>query len=201
MEAHIMEQREAVRLETERLILRSFADSDTKAMFGIFGDRETNRFFPWFPVKTMKETLLFCRRYFGNEGTHLYSYVICPKENDIPIGYISVGAADSYDMGYGLCRECRHKGLMTEAGRAVIARLKQEGIPYVTATHDVNNPTSGEVMKRLGMTYRYSYEEQWQPKDIRVTFRMYQLNFNEDDWTVYTGYGESSGHCFIEQGI
>lgn len=32
-------------------------------------------------------------------------------------------------------------------------------------------------MKQLGMKYQYSYEEQWQPKNLLVTFRMYQLNF------------------------
>ena len=30
---------------------------------------------------------------------------------------------------------------------------------------------------KLGMSYQYSYEEQWQPKDIKVTFRLYRLNF------------------------
>ncbi len=33
-------------------------------------------------------------------------------------------------------------------------------------------------MRNLGMVYQYSYEEQWQPKDIPVVFRMYQLNLN-----------------------
>lgn len=56
---------------------------------------------------------------------------------------------------------------------------------YITATHDVNNPRSGNVMKRLGMLYKYSYIEQWQPKNIPVTFRMYQLNFNKNDEFVY----------------
>ncbi|EEY35415.1 hypothetical protein HMPREF0554_1952, partial [Pseudoleptotrichia goodfellowii F0264] len=61
--------------------------------------------------------------------------------------------------------------------KAVIEQLKKDGIPYITATHDINNPRSGEVMKKLGMSYQYSYEEQWQPKDIKVTFRLYRLNF------------------------
>ena len=54
----------------------------------------------------------------------------------------------------------------------VIGQLKEDGIPYITATHDVNNTRSGEVMRRLGMQYQYSYEEKWQPKDILVTFRI-----------------------------
>ena len=71
-----------------------------------------------------------------------------------------MGTDDSHDLGYGLRREFWRRGLVTEAGRAVIDQLKRDGVPYITATHDVNNPRSGEVMRRLGMRYQYSYEEQ-----------------------------------------
>lgn len=37
------------------------------------------------------------------------------------------------------------------------------------------------------MLYRYSYIEQWQPKNILVTFRIYQLNLNSVEHT-YTEY-------------
>ena len=83
----------------------------------------------------------------------------------------------NYDLGYGLRKEFWNKGIVTEACKAVIEQLKKDRIPYITATHDINNPRSGEVMKKLGMSYQYSYEEQWQPKDIKVTFRLYRLNF------------------------
>ena len=83
---------------------------------------------------------------------------------------------DSHDFGYALRKEFWHKGIVTEAGQAVVEQLRQDGVPYITATPDIRNPRSGGVMRRLGMTYRYSYEEQWQPKDIRVTFRLYQLD-------------------------
>ena len=46
----------------------------------------------------------------------------------------------------------------------------KDGVPYITATHDKNNPRSGGVMKQLGMKYQYSYEEQWQPKNIPVSY-------------------------------
>lgn len=95
------------------------------------------------------------------------------EKNNQPIGYINVSMNESYDFGYGLSKEFWHKGFITEAGKAIVELLKQDGIPYITATHDVNNPRSGEVMKRLDMKYQYSYEEQWQPKDVLVVSRMY----------------------------
>ena len=65
--------------------------------------------------------------------------------------------------------------------------MTEAGFPYITATHDVNNPASGEVMRNIGMRYRCTYREQWQPKDIPVFFRMYQLNFDGSDF-VYRKY-------------
>ena len=38
------------------------------------------------------------------------------------------------------------------------------------------------------MTYRYSYKEQWQPKNLPVIFRMYQLNLNGNNDFVYKKY-------------
>lgn len=77
--------------------------------------------------------------------------------------------------------------------------LKQTDIPYITATHDVNNPRSGKVMQAIGMVYKYSYEELWQPKNILVTFRMYQLNFEGDENRVYRRYWNKYSTHFIEE--
>ena len=77
--------------------------------------------------------------------------------------------------------------------------MRKAGIPYITATHDVRNPRSGEVMKRLGMTYRYSYEEQWQPKNKRVVFRLYQRNFDGREDRTYAKYWDLYPVHFIER--
>lgn len=78
-------------------------------------------------------------------------------------------------------------GITTEACTAIVNRLREANFPYLTATHDMNNPYSGEVMKKIGMTYRYSYEELVQPKNYMVTFKMYQLNLNGVE-RLYTEY-------------
>ena len=83
----------------------------------------------------------------------------------------------------------------------MIRQLQRDGIPYITATHDINNPRSGQVMRRLGMRYQYSYEELWQPKDFLVTFRMYQRNLDGDDSRVYRGYWNQYPVHFVEEGM
>lgn len=124
-----------------------------------------------------------------------------PENSNLPAGYIHAGTDDSHDLGYGLLQEFWHRGFATEAARAVVARLKKDGMPYITATHDIRNPRSGGVMKQLGMRYQYSYEELWQPKNIPVTFRMYQLNLDGQEDRVYQEYWNRSSVRFKETGI
>ncbi len=190
------------RLETERLILRKFTEEDIEALYALLSDREANTFLPGVPLRSLAETRTFCEerflRYYGRPGA--YRYVIALRESGEAVGYLNVEPGESRDFGYGLRRELWHRGIVTEAGRAVIVRLREDGIPYITATHDVNNPRSGGVMRNLGMQYQYSYEEQWQPKDIPVTFRLYQMNL-DGKARVYRKYWDESEIHFVESGL
>lgn len=98
-------------------------------------------------------------------------------------------------------KEFWNKGIVTEASKALIGQLSRDGIPFITATHDKNNPKSGSVMRKIGMKYCYSYEEQWQPKNFLVTFRMYQLNLDGQKDRIYQKYWNLSNIHFIEKSI
>lgn len=56
-------------------------------------------------------------------------------------------------------------------------------------------------MKNIGMTYKYSYEEQWQPKEILVTFRMFQLNLDGQDNRIYMEYWDRYSVHYVEENI
>ena len=191
------------RLETERLILRKFTEDDLEALYYIHSDEEVNRFLPWFPLRSMEDARVFYEEQLVSRyrEDRAYNYADCLKENDYPVGYVNVSMDDSYDFGYGLRREFWHRGIITEAGKAVIEQFRIDEIPYITATHDVNNPRGGRVMKRLGMKYRYSYQEQWQPKNIQVIFRMYQLNLDGNESRIYQRYWNKSEVHFIERDV
>ena len=90
---------------------------------------------------------------------------------------------------------------VTEAARRVLHQVEADGLPFVTATHDVQNMQSGAVMKRLGMEYVYSYQEHWQPKGKLVTFRLYQKNLREGDRSVYRRYWDASPFRCVEAGV
>ena len=187
-------------LETERLILRKFTQQDIEALFLILSDEEVNTFLPWFPAKNLEDARRFFEERFAVEYAkpQAYAYAICFKQGNDPIGYIKVDMDESHDFGYAIRKEFWHKGIVTEASKALVEQVKKDGLPYITATHDRNNPRSGNVMKRLGMKYCYSYKERWQPKDLLVVFRMYQLNFNGSAVFVYKKYWNDSDEHFVE---
>ncbi len=190
-------------LETDRLRLRRFTDADLPAILEIYADREVNTFLPWFPITSLEEgKKLYEQRYAAayRQPCHC-RYAICRKEDDIPIGYVHLDLGESHDLGYGLRKEFWHQGMVTEACEAVIRQIRQAGIPFVTATHDIRNPRSGLVMRRLGMQYQYSYQEQWQPKNILVTFRLYQLNLDGNNKRCYRKYWEQSSVHFVESDL
>ncbi len=186
------------RIETDRLILRKFKCGDIPALYSLLEDKEVNTFLPWFPVRSIEETKDFYKRRLANGA---YCFAICLKEDNLPIGYINVSMDESHDFGYALSKAFWHRGIVTEAGRALVEQLKQDGIPFITATHDINNPRSGGVMRQIGMKYCYSYEEQWQPKNLLVTFRMFQLNLDGQESRVYQKYWDLYDKHFIEQDI
>lgn len=187
-------------LVTERLILRRFEQGDLAALFEIFRDPEVNRFLPWYPMKDLAEADCYLREHFLRfyERPCGFRYAVCRKEDNVPIGYVQISPDDSHDLGYGLRKEYWGQGIATEAARAVLEQAKAAGLPFLTATHDRNNPASGRVMEHIGMTYRYSYVEQWQPKDVTVTFRMYQINFQGDPGDEYRKYREMYPEHFVE---
>ena len=187
-------------LETERLILRRFTPADGEAVYRLYSDKEVNRFLPWFPLESREEAEKCLREFYleSYEKPCGYRYAVCLRAEDAPIGYVHVSGGESRDLGYALRREHWGQGIAAEAGRAVLARLREAGYPYVTATHDILNPASGAVMRKMGMTYRYSYREQWQPKDIPVTFRMYQINLDGQEDRVYKQYWEQYPVHFVE---
>ncbi|NOU92495.1 GNAT family N-acetyltransferase [Paenibacillus sp. LMG 31456] len=170
-------------IETERLILRRFTDDDVAEMFLIYSDEEVNEFLPWFPFQSVEETREYLHNnIFADYAKDIaYRYAVVYKQSNQVIGYVSLGGFDertaSGELGYGLRKQFWGQGIIPEASKAVLEKLKENGFHFVTATHDVNNPKSEKVMQKLGMTYRSSYDEMWQPKNFKVTFKLYRMDF------------------------
>jgi [ribosomal protein S5]-alanine N-acetyltransferase len=190
-------------LVTSRLRLRRFTESDVHALYDLMRNKEVNTYLPCFPTRDMDEAKAVLQEKFlaHYAKPSAYRYAVCLKDDDIPIGYVCLAGNDSNDFGYALSKGYWHRGITTEASLAIVERIKNAGYAFITATHDINNPRSGSVMKNIGMTYKYSYVEQWQPKDFLITFRMYQLNFDGRNSGTYMKYWDTYCDHFIERGV
>jgi ribosomal-protein-alanine N-acetyltransferase len=185
-------------ITTERLILRPFTEDDLPEFMAIQQDPEVNRFLPWFLPKTETDALQMLHDQFldSPDGEAL---AICLQADNKAIGYVHAEASASHDFGYGMKRGAWGHGYMTEAAQALIAQLPISDYPFLTATHDVNNPKSGAVMQRLGMQYQYTYLEQWQPKNIPVHFRLYLLNRDGNNQRQFLKYWQQYPTHTIEK--
>ena len=148
-------------IETERLILRRFKMQDAEAMYRNWAsDSEVTKFLTWQPHSSVDATKIILEDWIKDyENDDIYNWAIILKENgDEPIG--SIGAVDKNErinmvhIGYCISRKWWHKGITSEALKALIRYFIEEiGANRVEARHDPNNPNSGKVMMKCGMKY------------------------------------------------
>lgn len=140
-------------LHTERLILRPFREGDAEAMYKNWTyDERVARYCRWYPHTCVEAT----EEYLGHCLSAEYCWAITLKDCDEPIGCIDVVGINSVgvpEIGYVLMFDRWGEGIMTETVRAVIDELFRCGFEKIGACHDVDNPASGRVMEKSGMTY------------------------------------------------
>ncbi len=146
-------------IETDRLILRRFTVEDAPAMYSNWAsDPEVTRFLTWQPQVSPEATAELLRDWCGRyENGYFYQWAIELKELGEPIGTISVVEQNDdlkkAHIGYCIGKLWWNQGIMTEALSAVIDFLFSEGYQRLDSRHDPNNPHSGKVMEKCGMTY------------------------------------------------
>lgn len=140
-------------LHTDRLTLRPFREGDAQAMYKNWTyDERVARYCRWYPHKSIEETEAYLKICLEAE----YSWAITLKGNDEPIGCIDLVGKNSVgvpEIGYVLAYDYWRNGIMTEAVKAVLDELFRCGFGKVGACHRVDNPASGRVMEKCGMTY------------------------------------------------
>ena len=148
-------------IETERLILRRFTLDDAQAMYKNWAsDPDVTKFLTW-PAHSGINVSKFVWGEWVSLYTekNYYQWAIVLKEhgND-PIGSISAvhmdEAVDMVHIGYCLGKEWWHRGIMSEALKAVMDFFFDNvGANRIESRHDPRNPHSGMVMKKCGMKY------------------------------------------------
>ena len=145
-------------LETERLILRPVRKSDAGDLYCYACDAEVARYVLWRKHESIRDSReqirCLLRQYRrGQPG----SWAIEEKKSGKMIGTIGFMWVSpqnrSAECGYSLSRAYWNRGLMTEALTALIRfGFETIGLSRIEAQHDVQNPSSGRVMQKCGMT-------------------------------------------------
>ena len=109
-------------------------------------------------ARLLKWEELMCAVLPADTPLHTLKAIVIKDNGPEPIGSISAvhikEKTSCATIGYCMSRAHWGKGIMTEALSAVIAFFFDEvGINRVEAEHDPNNPASGRVMEKSGMTF------------------------------------------------
>ena len=155
-------------LQTERLILRPWQDSDADDLYFYAKDPDVGPIAGWPPHHSAEESLNVIRKVLS--GTE--AYALCLKENGRAIGAIELKLKghtdltdrdDECELGYWLGKPFWGRGLMPEAARALLRRAFQDlGMEKVWCGYYDGNEKSKRVQEKLGFRY------QWTTPDVDV---------------------------------
>ncbi|MDF2504092.1 GNAT family protein [Clostridium sp.] len=161
-----MNHKGTILIETDRLILRKFKQSDVNDMFKNWGsDAKVTEFLSWPTHKNIKDSEDIINQWISEyEDNSVYNWVIELKNISEAIGNISVvkleNVNDACEIGYCVSSKHWNKGITTEAFKAIIKYLFDEiRVNRICAKHDINNVASGKVMQKCGMVYEGTLRE------------------------------------------
>lgn len=143
-------------IETQRLILRPWRDSDAKALFKYASDPEVGPRAGWPPHKSEEESLQVIRNVFSEERM----WAVELKETSEPIGCVGYLPSshsnlsidpDQCEVGYWIARPYWGQGICTEAMRQVVDYcFNVKGFTVLWGDYFPENPASGRVMEKCG---------------------------------------------------
>lgn len=136
-------------IETERLSLRGFQESDYDDLFECLFQLRNDPFegYPGITYENGREHLKY--RLGSDEF-----YAVVLKETGKVIGNIYCGHRDydAREVGYIINRHYQRQGYACEALRAVMAAAFQEGAHRIYAECDARNSASWRLLEKAGMT-------------------------------------------------
>ena len=143
-------------METERILLRPWLESDAEVLFKYASDPDVGPRAGWPPHKSVEESLFVIRNIFSGEGMWAVEW----KETGEAIGcvgYLPASASnlkikdDEAEVGYWIAKPYWGKGICTEALRLVIDYcFDVKKFTTLWGDYFPSNPASGKVMEKCG---------------------------------------------------
>ena len=143
-------------LQTNRILLRPWRESDAETLFKFASDTEVGPRAGWPPHKSVEESMNIIRTVFSADTMWAVEW----KETGEAIGCVgylhaSVSnlkiADDQCEVGYWIARPYWGKGICTEALRLVVDYcFYEKGFSVFWGDYFPENPASGRVMEKCG---------------------------------------------------
>lgn len=147
-------------LDTKSLYLRRFEETDAREMFENYcSDDLMTKHLTWPTHKEVETTESILRMWLHKyKEDHVYRWAIIEKSTNMLIGSIDCVRVDipksTCEIGYCIGSSKWGKGYMSEALNTVINYLiKEADFNRVMARYSMQNPASGRVMEKCGMTF------------------------------------------------
>jgi ribosomal-protein-alanine N-acetyltransferase len=150
-------------IDTARLRLRPYRDSDVDALHRLWTDPDVRRYL-WddkviahdVAAETMRASMTSTAQHgFGH-------WAVCLSGHDELIGFCGLKFLDDIpevELLYGLAPAYWHRGLATEAAHAMLRfGFETIGLTRIYAITDTPNTASAAVMQRLGMQFEKRFE-------------------------------------------
>jgi len=151
-------------METERLFLRRWEESDAEELYQYAKDPEVGYPAGWSAHKDVRESEWIIRNVLNGPEC----YAVCLKETGLPIGSIELklkGKTDMTDrddeceLGYWLGKPYWGQGIMPEAVREILRHgFEDLGMRKIWAGYYDGNLKSKRVQEKCGFRYQWTTE-------------------------------------------
>jgi len=155
-------------LETTRLILRRWEDSDAEDLYKYACDPDVGPIAGWPPHQSIEESRDVIRNVFNGEE----AYAVCLKEDGKAIGAIELKLNghtdmterdDECELGYWLGKPFWGRGIMPEAVKEMLRHAFEDcGMQKVWIGYYEGNTRSKRVQEKCGFKY------QWRSENVDV---------------------------------
>lgn len=145
-------------LQTERTVLRPFADGDAPDLFAYAADPRVGPIAGWKPHESVEESLEIIRTVFVAPNT----FAVVSRETGRVIGSAGFvgrprGEGPSDEIGYALSPEWWGRGIMPEVCRELLRYGFEElGLETIWCTHYQENDRSRRVIEKCGFVFAFT---------------------------------------------
>jgi len=156
-------------IQTKRLIIRPYKESDLQESFELMQEEELFRFLPmevmpFEEYKNLFSWLINCYETSHKEDWFKYSFVITDRETGKLVGWCGVGCLDfdyQYkEVFYLIGKSHWGKGYATEAVHGLINYcFSNLGLDTLTALVKLENRASKNVLEKLGFKYNFTVSD------------------------------------------